>query len=155
MAFESPKRNRIFVSWGPPSEANKRPKSIEEQRDHRIRTLKKPWSMKQVSVLEANEIQTCGHKVLLTRLSASMSERFAARRPRNRTRTRSIPTARTNRSTPSSTAYPNLQRNTPNSPNCTMQRQRLRFAMGQRTTEPKKTGNDVKTSPLTASGSTA
>jgi hypothetical protein len=69
VVFQSPKGNRIFISWGPLEEANKRFKTIEEQRDYGISTIRKTQGVRSVSVTEARESLLCGHKAVSARLA--------------------------------------------------------------------------------------
>jgi hypothetical protein len=73
VVFHSPKRNRIYVSWGPLEAAQKRFKTLEEHRDYAISELKKARGVRSLSVVESSESTVCGHRVLTTRVSAHPS----------------------------------------------------------------------------------
>jgi len=71
IVFHSPKRNRIFVSWGPLADASKRFKSLEAHRDFAISELKKARGVRSVEVTESGEAMVCGHRALITRVTAA------------------------------------------------------------------------------------
>ncbi len=70
VAFHSPKRNRIFVSWGSLEEASKRFKTLEEQRDWGVAQMKKARDIRDAEVAESKSIQVCGHRALISRVTA-------------------------------------------------------------------------------------
>jgi len=72
VAFHTPKRNRIFVSWGSLEEANKRFKTLEEHRDWTLSELKKARGVKAISITSSGETRICGHRALVTQVSASL-----------------------------------------------------------------------------------
>lgn len=80
VVFHTPKRNRIFISWGPLADANKRFKSLEEQRDWGVSDLKKAQNVRDLTIEQSRETEICGHRALLTQLSASVGGGFLARK---------------------------------------------------------------------------
>jgi hypothetical protein len=79
VALHSPKRNKLFVSWGPLAEAIKRFGSIENQRDWGITVLEKTRGVQSVSVTESREVLLCGHRALATNLVISAGMGFRGR----------------------------------------------------------------------------
>ena len=71
VAFHTPKKNRIFISWGPLEEANKRFKTVEEQRDWGVKQMEKSRGIKEVTISESKPINVCGHRALLSRIIAT------------------------------------------------------------------------------------
>jgi hypothetical protein len=80
VVFTSPKKNRIFVSWGPLENVSKRFKTIEEQRDWGLSALKKSRDVRSILVTGTRETLICGHKALITHVSASVRGGLMARR---------------------------------------------------------------------------
>ena len=72
VVFHSPQRNKILVSWGLLEEARKRFKTIEEHRDSGIANVGKSRNVNSISITESKESQICGHKALVTRVSAGI-----------------------------------------------------------------------------------
>jgi len=70
VVFHSPKKNRIYVSWGPLNDASKRFKSLEAHRDFAISELKKARGVRTVEVTESRETTIHGHRALITRVTA-------------------------------------------------------------------------------------
>lgn len=70
VAFHSPKKNRIFISWGVLEEANKRFKTIEEQRDWGVQQMKKARDIRDAEVSDSKTIQVCGHRALVSQVTA-------------------------------------------------------------------------------------
>ncbi len=85
VVFHSPMRNRIFVSWGPLEDARRRFKSIEEQRDWGLKALKKSQNITSIVVNQSKETSVCGHKALVTRITASVAGGLLARKQGERT----------------------------------------------------------------------
>lgn len=85
VAFHSPKRNRIFLSWGPLEEATKRFRSIEEQRDWGVEQISKSRNIRKASVADSRTIQVSGHRALMTRVKASSGGGFLSSRQPDRT----------------------------------------------------------------------
>ena len=71
VAFQSAKGNRVFVSWGPLSEA-KRFKNLEEHRDNSIEQVKKGSDVKSVCVSALKETTVSGHRALVSHVSATI-----------------------------------------------------------------------------------
>lgn len=69
VAFQSKKGNRVFVSWGPLEEA-KRFKTLEEHRDSSLNQVKKGSDVKTVDVSDLKETNICGHRALVSHISA-------------------------------------------------------------------------------------
>ena len=70
--FQSPKGNRVFVSWGPLEEATRRFKSLEEQRDSSLDQVKKGSDVKSLAVSDLKEVQVFGHRALIAHVSAQI-----------------------------------------------------------------------------------
>ncbi len=85
VAFHSPKKNRIFISWGSLEEANKRFKTIEEQRDWGVQQMKKTKEIREAEVSESKTIQVCGHRALISKVSAKGSGGLLSPRRPDRT----------------------------------------------------------------------
>ena len=71
IAFQSPKGNRVFVSWGPLSKAS-RFKTLEEHRDNSITQLKKGSEVKTVNVSDLKEMQIMGHRALVSHVTTEV-----------------------------------------------------------------------------------
>jgi hypothetical protein len=69
VAFQSRKGNRVFVSWGPLSEAS-RFKTLEAHRDSSLERVKKGSDVKSVNVSDLKETKICGHRALVSHVSA-------------------------------------------------------------------------------------
>lgn len=69
VAFQSNKGNRVFVSWGPLVEAQ-RFKTLEEHRDSSLNQVKKGSDVKTVDVSDLKETSICGHRALVSHISA-------------------------------------------------------------------------------------
>jgi hypothetical protein len=82
--FHTPKGNKVYVSWGPLQEVTKRFKSIEEHRDWGMKALKKSREVQSVSVTEEEEAVVCGHRALVTRVTASVVSGFMMRKQADR-----------------------------------------------------------------------
>lgn len=67
IVFQSPRGNRVFVSWGPLSKAS-RFKTLEEHRDNSINQLKKGSEIKSINVSDLKEMQIMGHRALASRV---------------------------------------------------------------------------------------
>ena len=72
VVFQSQKGNRFFISWGKLEDALKKFKSLEEHRDNSISQLKKGTGVKNVNVTDLHEIQICGHRALMSRVTAEI-----------------------------------------------------------------------------------
>jgi len=72
VAFHTPKKNRIFVSWGPLEKAEKRFKTLEEHREWTLSELKKARGVKALSIASSGETRICGHRALIAQVSASL-----------------------------------------------------------------------------------
>jgi len=84
VVFHTPKGNKVYVSWGPLLEATKRFKSIEEHRDWGMKALKKSREVQSVAVTEEGEAVICGHRALVTRVTASVVSGFMMRKQADR-----------------------------------------------------------------------
>jgi hypothetical protein len=71
VAFKSQKGNRVFVSWGSLEEA-KRFKTLEEHRDRSLKQVKKGSDVKSADVSDLRETQICGHRALVSHVSAEI-----------------------------------------------------------------------------------
>ena len=72
VAFHTPKKNRIFVSWGPLEKAKNRFKTLEEHREWTLSELKKSRGVKALSISGSGETLICGHRALIAQVSASL-----------------------------------------------------------------------------------
>ena len=79
IVFQSPQGNRIFVSWGPLDSAQKRFKTLDEQRDSSIARVKKGPDVKSLNVTDSREELIGGHRALISHVSASVKAGFMAR----------------------------------------------------------------------------
>ncbi len=84
VAFHSPMRNRIFVSWGPLEEANKRFKTVDEQRDWGVKQMGNSRGVKDATISESKPIQICGHRALITRVKATGGGGFLTPKPQDK-----------------------------------------------------------------------
>jgi hypothetical protein len=71
VAFQSQKGNRVFVSWGSLDEA-KRFKTLEEHRDSSLNQVKKGSDVRSADVSDLRETQICGHRALISHVSAEV-----------------------------------------------------------------------------------
>ena len=71
VAFQSQKGNRVFVSWGALEDAKKF-KTLEEHRDSSFNQVKKGSDVKSAEVSDLREIHICGHRALVSHLSAEV-----------------------------------------------------------------------------------
>lgn len=71
VVFQSPKGNRVFVSWGPLSKAE-RFKTLEEHRDNSINQLKKGSEIKSLNVSDMKEMQIMGHRALVSHVTTEV-----------------------------------------------------------------------------------
>jgi len=71
VAFQSQKGNRVFVSWGSLDEA-KRFKTLEEHRDGSLNQVKKGTDVKSLDISDLRETQICGHRALVSHVSAEI-----------------------------------------------------------------------------------
>jgi hypothetical protein len=83
VVFQSKKGNRVFVSWGPLEEAN-RFKTLEEHRDSSLNQVKKGSDVKAVSVSDLRETKICGHRALISHVSALIRSGMMGRETVNR-----------------------------------------------------------------------
>lgn len=84
VVFHSPKKNRIFISWGSLEEANKRFKTVDEQRDWGVKQMEKSRNINKVTVSESKPIQICGHRALITLVTASGGGGFLTPKQRDK-----------------------------------------------------------------------
>jgi len=70
VVFHSPRRNRIYISWGPLEEGEKRFRTLDEHRDSSIENMKKSREVRSISITESREGHICGHRALTTRVTA-------------------------------------------------------------------------------------
>ncbi len=80
VVFQSPKGNRFFISWGKLEDALKKFKSLEEHRDNSISQLKKGTGVKDVKVTDLREIQVCGHRGLMSHVTAEIQSGMMSRK---------------------------------------------------------------------------
>lgn len=83
VVFQSPKGNRVFVSWGPLSQAS-RFKTLEEHRDSSINQLKKGSEVKALDVSDLKEIQVMGHRALVSHIATEVSAGMMGRNTASR-----------------------------------------------------------------------
>jgi len=84
VAFHTPKKNRIFLSWGPLKEANKRFKTVDEHRDWGVKQMEKLQGVKNVTISESKPINVCGHRALLSRIIVTEDSGFLSLKQRDR-----------------------------------------------------------------------
>ena len=72
VVFQSKKGNRIFVSWGPLSEAQDKFKTLEEHRDTNVERIRKGPDVTEVKVSDLKELQIGGHRALGSHVTASV-----------------------------------------------------------------------------------
>ncbi len=84
VAFHTPKRNTVFLAWGPLEEATKRFKTIEAQRDWGAAQMAKSRGIRATKITESKNVQVCGHGALLTRIEATAGGGFLSRNQPNR-----------------------------------------------------------------------
>lgn len=69
VVFQSPMKNRVYVSWGSLRDAGERFHSLDEQKDYGVSVLEKSRGVKSLSITGSTELQICGHRALETRLT--------------------------------------------------------------------------------------
>lgn len=84
VAFQSTKGNRIFVSWGPLAEAQKRFKTLEEHRDTNVQRIRKGPDVTEVKVSDLSELQIGGHRALGSHVTATVKAGMMSRRTAER-----------------------------------------------------------------------
>jgi len=79
VVFHSQKGNRFFVSWGALDEATKRFHSLEEHRDKSVNQIKRGPDVNSIEVSDQREEIICGHKALITHVSATIKSGFVSK----------------------------------------------------------------------------
>ena len=79
VAFQTPRGSRFFVSWGALEEAEKRFKSLGDHRDTSVQQIKKGPDVKSVEIKDAKEQDICGHRALVSHVTASVKSGFMSR----------------------------------------------------------------------------
>lgn len=73
VAFKSPEKVNIFVSWGPLEKAKKRYASIEEHADDSLKRIKKNPGVKAVELIERKELRISAHKALFSHVKVILT----------------------------------------------------------------------------------
>ena len=79
VVFQTQKGNRYFISWGKLEDATKRFKNLEEHRDSSVTQVRKGTDVKNLKVTDQKEIQICGHRALISRVSAQVQSGMMSR----------------------------------------------------------------------------
>jgi len=66
VAFKSPERVNIFVSWGPLEKAKKRYSSLEEHAKDSLKRIKKNSGVKEVELIQRKVIRVNSHKAIFS-----------------------------------------------------------------------------------------
>lgn len=80
VVFQTQKGNRFFVSWGKLEDASKRFKTLEEHRDSSIEQVRKGTDVKTMKVTDFKEVQICGHRALISHVSAQVQTGMMSRK---------------------------------------------------------------------------
>jgi hypothetical protein len=84
VAFHTPKRNTVFLAWGPLEEANRSFKTLAEQRDWGVARIAKTRGIQGARVAESKSIKVCGHEALVTSIVATPSGGLLSRKQPSR-----------------------------------------------------------------------
>ena len=72
VAFKSPEKTKMFVSWGLLETVKKKFASLDDQVEASIKRIKKDGQVGHLEVLDRKELEVCGHRALYTRLCATV-----------------------------------------------------------------------------------
>jgi len=74
VAFKSPERENIFVSWGPLEKAKKRYSSLEEHADDPLKRIKKNSGVKEVKLAKRKVVQLSSHDAVISYIKVVLSK---------------------------------------------------------------------------------